>query len=236
MSSRSASVVAVVAALVIGGAAPALAQGDRVYTAARLPRPLGDARVVLMPAAVRLYELTASGLEPRVGWTATAKPLIDAALAAELGGKVASVTLYAPPTDQRQAQHVQVLKLHGLVVRAVFAHYLNPQRQLPNKAGVFDWSLGETARVLQGERDADYALFTEFGDSYSSGGRVALNVAAAVFGGVIRHGRQALLGSLVDLATGDIVWFDFHTDASSDLRTADSATKAVQKLLRDLPR
>jgi hypothetical protein len=237
MRSRSASLVAAVAALVIGSVAPAGAQqGDRVYTAPRLPRPLGEARVVLIPAAVHLYELTATGAEPKADWTATAKTHIDAALAAHLGTKVASVTPYALPTREHQAEHIQVLKLHGLVVRAIFAHYLNPHRQLPNKAGAFDWSLGETARVLPGEPEADYALFTQFADAYSSGGRVAMNVVAAVFGGVIQTGRQVILGTLVDLATGDIVWLNYHTDASSDLRTPDSAAKAVSKLLRDLPR
>lgn len=233
---RVGPILAVMIALVIGGAAPTFAQSPRVYVASELSRPIAGSRVVLMPAVVSLYELTASGSEFKADWTATAKGLIDGALPAELASKVGTVVPYAPPPREQLPQHLQVLKLHGLVVRAVFTHYLNPQRQLLNKGGAFDWGLGESARVLRGDQEADYALFTEFVDTYSSGGRVALNAAAAVFGGVIRHGRQVLVGSLVDLTTGNIVWFDFHTDASSDLRTIEPATKAVQKLLRDMPR
>lgn len=242
MIGRAASTGVPTAVALLAILTPALAQppdrpGDTVLAAQRLRRPVAEARLLLMPPSVKLYEVSATGAQARADWTATATGHIDEALASQLGPRTAGVVRYQAPAEaERQREQTQVLKLHALVMRAILTHGLNPRFQLPNKGGRFDWTLGEHARGLGGETAADYALFTEFVDGYSSAGRVALNVTAAILGGVIQHGRQAILASLVDLATGEVVWVNVHTDASGDLRTADSAAKAVRKLLRDLPR
>ena len=197
------------------------------------------ARILLIPPLVHLSELTAGGtLEPRADWTATAEKLVVAALDAQLRAKRLVLISYREPdagTPSRET-HLQLKKVHGTVGRAILLHAYNPQLQLLNKRGSFDWTLGEEVRIFKEDYgDADYALFSEFLDAYASGGRIALNVAAAVLGGPIRYGRQVCVASLVDLKTGDIVWFNHFVDPSGDLRTPEPAHRAVQQLLSELP-
>ena len=124
--------------------------------------------------------------------------------------------------------------MHALVAQAIIRHRYNERLMLPSKGGRFDWTLGPEAASLAGESGASHALLTEFVDAHATGGRVALNVAATLFGGTITHGRQVAVASLVELATGNIVWFNLAVDATGDLRGADSARQAVRRLLSDL--
>ncbi len=48
-------------------------------------------------------------------------------------------------------------------------------------------------------------------------------------------GQQVGFASLVDLETGDIVWFNRLVSGVGDLRTAEPARAAVDDLLADFP-
>jgi len=132
---------------------------------------------------------------------------------------------------------MQVTKVHTLVAQTIVRHeYGGDKLRLPSKAGRFDWSVGPGAEVIrQDNAEADYALFVEFIEGHSSGGRVAVNVAAAVLGGPIITGAQTGVASLVDLRTGDVVWFHRNRETDGDLRTPGGARKAVGRLLKELP-
>src|SRR5262249_26023431 len=85
---------------------------------------------------------------------------------------------------------------------------------------------------------AEYALFVVLRDSYASAGRHAASVAVAVLSlgqASLPLGRQVGAASLVDLRTGDLVWINQLVDQAGDLRTAESARKAVRSLLSNLP-
>ena len=63
----------------------------------------------------------------------------------------------------------------------------------------------------------------------------ALCFGAALFGVAVSGGQQVGFASLVDLRTGNIVWFNRIMNGTGDLRTADPAQKTVEDLLRELP-
>jgi hypothetical protein len=134
--------------------------------------------------------------------------------------------------------HQQIIKVHTLVAQTIQRYRLTPGQELPSKRGRFDWGLGDAVGPLRGEPDAaEYALFVEFIEGHSSGGRAALNVVGAVLGGRIIYGRQTGVASLVNLATGDVVWFSRRVvDGSGDLRTVEGARAAVKELLEALIR
>jgi len=233
MTTRSplATLLLVVTVLLAGCATGTV---QKAQSGARVPP---GARVLLLPPHVVLSELTAGGvLEPRADWTASAERLVVVALTDHLRGKNLELVPYRESGAADDLRQQQLRKVHGLVGRAILTHVYNPQLRLPSKQGRFDWTLGEEARSLtDGHGDTQYALFTEFADAYASAGRIALNVAAAIIGGPIRHGRQECLASLVDLRTGEIVWFNYFIDPSGDLRTAEPVQRAVQRLLAELP-
>jgi len=95
--------------------------------------------------------------------------------------------------------------------------------------------LGSGVGLLRQESGADYALFVFMRDSYSSGGRKALMVGLALLGIGVSGGTQVGFASLVDLKTGNIVWFNRLISNIGDLRTPEPAHDAVKQLLHGQP-
>ena len=85
------------------------------------------------------------------------------------------------------------------------------------------------------EHDADYAMFVYYRDRQASGGRVAFAILAAAAGVASDTGSEGGFASLVDLRTGEIVWFNVVTAGSGELREKDGAAAAVAKLFKDIP-
>jgi hypothetical protein len=199
--------------------------------------PPGAVRVVIMPPDVQLSELTAGGLlEPKADWTEQAREHVTAALERTLGAKGATVVPYGSPSGaEDEAADVQLIKLHDVVGGAIVVHKYVPVLALPTKGDRFDWTLGAGLKPLQARTGADYALFVLLRDSYASAGRVALMVGAAVLGVGVPGGRQIGFASLVDLRSGDILWFNRLFNPAGDLRTPEPAAKAVQSLLTQMP-
>jgi hypothetical protein len=209
---------------------------DSFTASPTLQRPAGTARVLLMPPDIELYELLASGMqEPRAEWTEAARRNVDAAIADILRPEEAELVPYAAPAFDVAAErrHTQLIKLHDAVGSSILAYQYGPN-QLPGKEDHFDWTLGSGASELQRDFGADYALFVYMRDSYSSAGRKALMIGLALLGGV-SGGSQVGFASLVDLKTGNIVWFNRLISTVGDLRTPEPAHDAVEQLLSDQP-
>jgi hypothetical protein len=114
-------------------------------------------------------------------------------------------------------------------------HAYTPGFALPTKKDRFDWTLGDGAQRLRDAHDADYALFVYARDSFSSGGRVALNVALVLLGAGAHGGQQSAFASLVDLNDGSVVWFNVLRSTAGDLRDPKLAREAVDQLLDNSP-
>jgi hypothetical protein len=208
-------------------------------TQPNLVRDAGDLRVLLMPVDVELSELSAGGVpEPNADWTAKAKKHIVASIEKTLLENKSTLIAYKEPPGGTDTMHphVQLVKLHQAVGGAIIAHKINPVLQLPNKTAVFDWSLGDGVKQLREEFKADYAMFVFVRDSYTSGGRAVAIALAAVLGVGIPGGQQLGYASLVDLRTGELVWFNFLARGEGDLRTSAEAAESVSVLLKDLPK
>ena len=207
-------------------------------------RPAGfatvtEGRILFFPPSVEVYEIGAGGPPLlKQDWTETARQHVREALETMLTERKATLIAYRDPeASDRRLQHLQIARVLWLVSQAILQHSYGPDAlRLPNKAGRFDWTLGPSASALREDNDdADYALFVTFLEGHSTGGRVAMNVASAVLGGVMVTGRQRGIASLVDLRTGDIVWYHKNDESDGDLRTAASARKAIERLLKGFP-
>lgn len=192
-------------------------------------------RIVVMPLDVELAQLTAGGLaEPHAEWTDAALKHMRAALDEE--AKARKVTLVdfqserGSPEDRETS--LDLVKLHRAVGGAVMVHqYMG--LALPSKDGKFDWSLGPAVAAIARSHDADYALFLFVRDSYATAGRVAVIVVGALLGIGVPGGAQVGFASVVDLKTGDIVWFNRLLRPQGDLRTPDAAAETVKALVAD---
>jgi hypothetical protein len=232
--SRRAVVLLLVSAVLIacGGCVTTSQRGDRCAT------PPPSTNVLLIEPDIILFELTAGGLEePRADWTEAAKANVGKKLAEILQKTGDKLIPHQPPVNAPDRMHTQeqILKLHEVVGQTVLIHKYIPIYELPTKQGCFDWSLGECVKSLKKDTGADYALIVYLRDSYASPGRTALIVAAAILGVGIQGGVQLGFASLVDLQTGQIVWFNRLISGVGDLRTPEAAEKAIQELLVNIP-
>jgi hypothetical protein len=191
-----------------------------------------------MPADVELFEISAGGVaEPRADWTEAGTRNLMADLRARKARLGARATEIKGEDDEAV---VALNNLHGAVARAILLHHFG-QYRLPTKGGKLDWTLGPDAAKLREKSGADYALFTWVRDSYASTERKAMMVvgvamALAGFGGVaLGGGTQQAYASLVDLRTGQVVWFNLLVRGSGDLREAEPAAETINALLVDFP-
>lgn len=195
---------------------------------------VGDSpRLLLMPPDVRYYLITAGGVsEPHAEWTQAAQANFAAAMqdfATEMG-----TDLIVLDDDDLTREEMRYRALHSAVGQTVLTNHFGSMK-LPTKDGQFDWSLGPDIRSVADDKGADYALFVFYRDEQASGGRVALAVLAAAAGGYASAGAEYGFASLVDLRSGDIVWFNVVNAGSGEMRNPDGARTAVRALFRDIP-
>ncbi len=223
-------------------ALPALAGAyskNRVATDAN-GRPLRiSGSVVMVEPNIELSEVLAGGVEePRREWSESARRLYPAQVRERLGASgVRLLSDYDIPDDLPSDTRLgQVLRLNEAVSMSVLA-YTSPGNQLATKRGKrLDWTLGPGVEELRKLTGADYALFTYMRDSYTSGGRKALRVVGLLLlGGDIGGGRQVGVTTLVDLRTGQVVWFNFLAKQTGDLRDEPGARQTAQRMLQGFP-
>jgi hypothetical protein len=204
----------------------------------QLRRTVPNPKIVLMPLDVELSELTAGGLlEPKADWTRQASTLLTNGIRSEherIG--INMVEFSEVKADSQAAEQLdQLNKLHGAVGKSILIHRIDALK-LPNKGDKFEWTLGPEVQALRDKSGADYALFIYIRDSYASDGRKVAMVFAAVLGVALPAGTQVGFASLVDLSTGDIVWFNQLARGSGDIRTAEPAAETVKVLLTGFPK
>ncbi len=204
-----------------------------------LPPETEQRRIVVLPPDVELSILHGGGInEPQAEWTANARRHIDAHLDDHF--RAINARLVRRPEDNGPVAHdrreEQLLKLHEVVGKTILVHQYPGPLQLPTKAVDFEWSLGPETAYLHEKYGADYALFCFVRDSYSSDSRKAVIILAALlFGAHVPGGTQIGFASLVDLRTGEVVWFNRLLRATGDLREAAAARETVTLLLSSFP-
>ena len=192
-------------------------------------------RVILMPPDIRYYLITAGGVsEPHAEWTEAAQANFTVAM----GDFAESIGTDLTIVDRNNLgeTHIEYEKLHSAVGLTILQHQFG-MFTLPSKGNgeVFDWSLGPEISALADEHDADYGLFVYYRDYQASGGRVAFAVLAAAAGVGVTTGSEHGFASLVDLRTGDVVWFNVVNVGSGELRDEASAAATVDALFKDIP-
>lgn len=218
----------------------ACATSSAKYSIKSLERNQGQTKMVFMPIDIDLFEISVGGVpELKAEWTETGKKNVNDAVYEFLGGKQSISLDKYKTSDNETEDHAQLFRLFGVVGEAILLHYHSPANvnALPSKKE-FQWSLGDTTDVVRNEYGADYAFFIRMSDQFSSGGRVALGVVTAlVFGVAPASGIQTGYAYLVDLKTGEVVWFNFLQSGSfGDVREPESAKNAIAALLSEFPK
>jgi len=221
---------ALAALLALSACAPTqkVTKVDRLSTAWESPR------VLLMPPDIKFSAMTASGIvELQAEWTQAARAnFLDAV---DAFGKGHAVEIVRLPEDTVLSDvDLAHERLHAAVGATILTNHFGLFK-LPTKGGSFDWSLGPGVAAIRDHYDADYALFSFYRNVQATGGRIAMMMLFAVAGIGLSTGGQGGFGSLVDLNTGEIVWFNIVHAGTGDLRTPEGAARVVQQLFSGLP-
>jgi hypothetical protein len=220
----------------------------RQYADVEFSPPQGDYKLLVMRPDVSVGSVTTGGMvEPRADWTETARAKLLAAIRvqqAARGGNVLILERRDSLAGVGAETVAELERLHYAVGSSIALHKYSGA-YLPTKRGKgLDWTLGEDAVALGRRTGYDYALFLHAEDSFASSGRVALQVLgiAGCFVGFcapnIGGAGQFAYASLVDLRTGEVVWFNVVQAGSQiagikmgDIRTDAGAAQLVDRLL-----
>jgi hypothetical protein len=218
------------------------------YADLQFTPPQGDYKLLVLRPDVTVGSLTTGGMvEPRADWTDQARASIVQALREQQssrGGRVTFIEHRSELPGVTPDELADVERLNSAVDESIVVHkYLGDY--LPTKRGRgLDWTLGQDAVRLGQKTGYDYALFLHAEDQVASGGRIALGVlglAGCIVGFCapnIGGATQLDYASLVDLKTGEVVWFNVVLASSQvpgikfgDLRTPAGAQQMVERLL-----
>ncbi len=202
-----------------------------------VPPPPSQSTILVVAPDIQLNLLTAVGLQqPRADWTESARTNVAAAFAANLSGQG-----YAPvafdPDAAMEGRIGQLIRLHEAVGASILYFTYAPLSLPTHPRDSFNWTLGEGAReIAAANNGARYALFIVGRGSYSSGGRVAATIFMAALGVGMAGGGQQMYASLVDLQSGDVIWFNVATASpNTDMRTPEGARALVEAIMKDSP-
>jgi hypothetical protein len=218
------------------------------YADVQFTPPQGDYKLLVLRPDVTVGSLTTGGMvEPRADWTEQARTNIIVALRAQQagrGGKLQILERRNQLTGASDQEVADVERLFYAVGQSIVLHkYLGAY--LPTKRGKgLEYTLGEDAVRLGQRTGYDYALFMHAEDEVASSGRIALGVLglAGCFVGFcapnVGGATQLDYAGLVDLHTGEVVWFNVVRAGSEvpgikfgDLRTPQGAEQMVERLL-----
>ena len=234
-------------ALVASLASSACVQ-TRQFADVQFTPPQGDYKLLVLRPDVTVGSLTTGGMvEARADWTEQARANVIAALRAQQAGRGGKLEILERRSQLKGLSEQEVADFERLfyaVGQSIVLHkYLGDY--LPTKRGKgLDYTLGEDAVRLGQKTGYDYALFLHAEDQVASGGRIALGVlglAGCVVGFCapnIGGATQLDYAGLVDLKTGEVVWFNVVRAGSEvpgikfgDIRTPEGSAQMVERLL-----
>jgi hypothetical protein len=192
--------------------------------------------IVVMRPDVQVGSLGTSGIEsPNADWTAQGRKNLAEALVKDQAQFDRKIVML-PEQEGENAQLVADYQaLFRAVSFAIFQHKFFGAK-LPTKKGKFDWTLGPGAKKLGELGGGNYGLLLYTHDSFGTGGRKAMQIVALLaLGSFVPAGVHQSYASLVDLDTGQVVWFNVNLASAGDPREPDGALRRIQQLLSTMP-
>ncbi len=213
----------------------------RQYADVEFQPPRGDYDMVVMRPSVQVGRINLGGtIEQRADWTDQSRALILAELRRQQtarGGRTLILEQRGDAPGFPAERVADLERLFTAVGNAIILHrYMRVELPTKRRQGL-DWTLGEEAVAFGRATGMEYALFLHAQDSYATDERIVLQVlgAAGCLIGFcapqIGAGSQQAYASLVDLRTGDVVWFNFLQSQIGDIRKQEGAAQLVDRLL-----
>jgi hypothetical protein len=200
------------------------------------PRP----KVVVLPIDFVVRRLSVTGKTVHEEWTRQANTNLSSGLELALAERIDAefVTMPELASDERAVldEYVAVAKL--IVIQA---SEIDSARWAPRRAG-FDRQLGPDLGFLRERTGADYALLVSGAQSEASAAIVLAQLAIFAYGPYpIRAGRTRLMVALLDIAAGDVRWFnsvkggEYFGINAKDFRSPEASARILARLAEPYP-
>lgn len=238
--SRNAAALAFVLLLTAACAAPNAGTHTSLKQTPERPLPR---KVLLLPTDIRVHEISVGGVVEKVdAWSEEA----SAHVLADLRERTHDRSLFEladPPglgTEDR-ALLEQHAALYEAVAGSAFLAQASPIQAWRARWLEFDYTLGPGLAGLAERTGLDAALVVIGTDHISSAGRKAAmvmgTVLAALAGVVIapQGGIAFLSVGVVDLRTGDLLWFDTEQSGSVNLRDKQAVKAMLDRMFATYP-
>jgi hypothetical protein len=204
--------------------------------------------IVVMRPDVEVGLLQAGGLpEPNADWTRSAREHLQSAIEANQKARRIDVRTF----DAAEGEAVQLIGDYEALHRAVadsillFAYGSKlPSKKIPGGKGDgkyrFDWTMGPGTQRIGDLSGGNYALFLFTRDNFASAGRQAMQVMGLLgcvvgFCTIVGGGQHVSYASLVELSSGNIVWFNIQRGSKGDIREKEGAQGLIDALLASMP-
>ena len=196
----------------------------------------GAVKIVAVKPSIELFEVNAVGGQMlKAEWTTSAINNVEVAMKDYFRDKNINVDFYLEDLTDNQIEYIKLQKVVSSIIQA---HVVNPDRKLPTKEKEgLDWTVGSNFQNEFKNLNADYILILNIKDYFSTGGRILAQTLRALIIGSYAPLIQQGYGTLIDVNTGDFVWFDFvQAESFGDTRNKEGAEDAVEKILKNLPK
>jgi hypothetical protein len=219
---------------------------DAADTGTAAPVATGEVRrVVVLQPEFRVFVQSAGGtreIEP--GWTEQAQNAL--ALAVERHLRHDPRFAVAAPVEPATAEEATLLREHVELFKVIASNSSMMIRfggkAWQEKKLQYDYTLGDGLALYGDRSNADYAFMIGGAQVKQTGGSVFMQLAlAGTLGVVMPGGGTYLMLALVDMRTGDIVWFnsleggEVFGMTGSDLRKEGTADEIVGRLFDPFP-
>jgi len=196
--------------------------------------------IVLMRPDTDVGELAAGGVpQPNADWTKSARLNLAEALKADAAAKKLNLKVIDEQSGDAGQLVADYTALHQAVADSIIQHKYYGAR-LPTKKDRFDWTMGPGAQRLADLSGGNYALFLFTRDNFASASRKSMQVAGMLgclvgFCMVVTGGQHVAYASLVELSSGNIVWFNVLRGSKGDVREKEGASNMVTAIMASMP-
>jgi hypothetical protein len=195
-------------------------------------------KVVVIPASVKVFEVTAGGVEEEVpDWSNEASSNVLKAVSSAFTKKAGMQEITMPRLPAAETAIVnEHMALYQLVVNTAAGSGLK------HKLRHFDYGIGPGLAALLSKTGADAVVMVYGRDYASTAGRKTKAVLGKIpivnifTGGEVALGHSFIHIGLIDLKTGDLLWMNSkYDDGSSNLRAYDDAEDMVADIFKWYP-
>jgi len=210
-----------------------LAQVDR-----SLPR-----KVLLLPVEIRVHEISVGGVVEKVDdWSDQASANARRYIKSLANGRKVFQVVEAPPLGaDDKAQLDQHVALYEVVAGSADLALMSPIGAWRERAKDFDYTLGPGLKPLAEHTGIDAAMILTGTDYISSAGRKAAMamgvVLSALAGGIFvpQGGISFVSVGVVDMRTGNLLWFATDQSGTTDLRNELDVQRMLEQMFQTYP-